>query len=423
MTTFEAMNAPLRLLWVKAGKLLPVDTGGKLRSYHLARALAARHQLTMLTYYAGPEDGVYERAMSVEFPGAISLRYGPARANALSDVLRYAGNTLAAAPFAVAKFTANSVRAAVAERMQGGRYDAVICDFLSASLNFPERLPAPTLLFQHNVESALWKRQATHERNLVRRAAYALESMKMDRYEARTVGRFHHIVAVSDHDKRLMSAWVDPSRISVVPTGVDAARFRAARDIPQAAADVVFLGSMDWEANIDGAEWFVSEVWPAIRQAVPDARLRLVGRSPHARVLKLAGDDIEVTGTVPSVLEYLGAATCVIVPLRIGGGTRLKIYEAMAAARPVVSTSVGAEGLDYTDGTDILIGDTPADFASCVIAVLQDASLRRRIGDAAAVLAERHDWSQVSEQFVDAVRRAIAEHQPLAGAAPALERV
>src|SRR5207253_6542575 len=135
------------------------------------------------------------------------------------------------------------------------------------------------------------------------------------------------------------------------------------------------VGSMDWEPSEDGMVWFHEAVWPQVLAAVPSARLRIVGRHPPSAIARLAGGAIEVTGTVRSVIEHLHAAAVVIVPLRIGGGTRIKIYEAMAAHRPVVATRVGAEGLDYRAGEDILIADAPRDFATAVIGLLRDPVL------------------------------------------------
>lgn len=386
---------PRRLLWVKAGRLLPVDTGGKLRSFHLASQLAARHQLTMLTYYEGPRDPAYEAAMEKAFPGAVTIRYGSPGNGKLSTGLRYLASLPDAAPFAVRKFTAPEVRRRITDWAAEGRFDAMICDFLSASLNFDDPEGTPTILFQHNVESALWTRQASHAPNPLLKVVYSLEAAKMRRYEQRAVQRFRQVVAVSEHDRQLMSAMVDPARITVVPTGVDSMRFGEKAGQEPGGPVVLFLGSMDWEANIDGAEWMVEHIWPIVQAAVPDATFRIVGRNPHARVKRLAGRSVDVTGSVPSVDGYLMEAAVFVVPLRIGGGTRLKIFEGMAAGRAVVSTTVGAEGLPVTHGRDILLEDEPRTFADAVIRVLKDPALRRRLGGAALELAREHDWSRV----------------------------
>jgi glycosyltransferase involved in cell wall biosynthesis len=254
----------------------------------------------------------------------------------------------------------------------------------------------------------LWRRQADAERHPLKRAVFRLEAAKMDRYERSAVQRFDHVIAVSETDRAAMAAMVPAERISVVPTGVDANAFRPAvrNDNPEPV--VLFLGSMDWEPNIDAVQHFVETTWPAIRAAVPAARFQVVGRNPANSIRRLASESVQIIGTVPSVLEHLHRAAAVVVPLRAGGGTRLKIYEAMAAGKAVISTTIGAEGLDYDDGRNILIADTPQVFADTVIGVLRDAGRRRRLEDAALALASQYDWSTIAREFEATLRRALS---------------
>ena len=242
---------------------------------------------------------------------------------------------------------------------------------------------------------------------------YRMEFRKMLRYERAAVCKFQHVIAVSENDRSLMTQWVDGDRVTVVPTGVDLAEYRpdpAASDPNASAPLITFVGAMDWEPNVDGVEYFCAEVWPSIKAEVPQARFRIVGRNPGRRVQKWASIEasIEVTGRVPSVVEHLRQSVVVIVPLRIGGGTRLKIYEAMAAGRAVVSTTVGAEGLDVHHGRDIMLADDAHSFAQAVIALLRDPELRRRYQTAAAETAARYDWPAIGERFAE-VLQSVAE--------------
>ena len=399
----------MRILWVKAGKLLPVDAGGKIRSFNLLKQLAARHELVLLSYYGGAQDPVYDAQLQHHFPGTETICTGIPDASAV----HYARHLLSTAPYAVVKFTSSRVRRVVAARLNARRFDVAICDFLSASLNFPKYSPTPCVLFQHNVESILWRRQAAHEPNRIKRLAFALEALKMDRYERAAVRRFPHVIAVSDRDRDEMAAMTAPEHLSVVPTGVDVAEYGTAAGVDSCKPIVMFLGSMDWEANIDAVEYFCRDIWPAVRTAVPSARFRIVGRNPHARVARLAGDTVEVTGTVPSVVEHLKEASVVVVPLRVGGGTRLKIFESMAAGRAVVSTSVGVEGLEVSSGLDVMLADDSAGFARAVAMLLNDAERRRTLGAAAARSASRYDWSVIALSFEQILRRAIEPPQTL----------
>ncbi len=336
----------MRILWVKGGKLLPVDTGGKIRSYNLLKQLAARHEVTLLSYYDGQRDAGYETEIVEHFSRTVAISTGRPDSSAI-DYLRH---IFSPAPYAVTKFTSLRAAALIREWMAERSFDVAVCDFLSASLNFPAELRTPTALFQHNVESVLWRRQADYEPNLIKRIAFKLEAAKMIRYETEAVNRFDHVIAVSENDRDNMARMTERTRITVVPTGVDLDAYGQQPCNDSTEPVVVFTGSMDWEANIDGVEYFCSEIWPRVLKAVPGARFRIVGRNPHPRVQALASDSIEVTGTVVSVIDHLKEAAVFVVPLRIGGGTRLKIYEAMAMGKAVVSTSVGAEGLDVEDG-------------------------------------------------------------------------
>jgi polysaccharide biosynthesis protein PslH len=163
----------------------------------------------------------------------------------------------------------------------------------------------------------------------------------------------------------------------------------------------VFVGAMDWEPNIGAVEYFCSKLWPALLRAVPQARFRIVGRDPGPRVKKLACDSVEITGRVSSVVDHLREAAVVVVPIQIGGGTRLKIYEAMAAGKAVVSTSVGAEGLEVDDGRDIVIADDQAGFAQAVVKFLLDPECRHRFGEAAAKRAAQFDWAVAGHTFAE----------------------
>jgi len=396
----------LRILWVKAGKLLPVDTGGKIRSYNILRHLARAHDVTLLSYYGGRRDLQYEADIALELPGADTVYTAAVDGTAFTQSLDYARLVFRSAPFAVSKFTHSEVKRRVGSWIAEKKFDVAVCDFLSASLNFPEKLATPTVLFQHNVETSLWQRLAATDSNLARRAAYTIEARKMAGYERDALLKFHHVVAVSERDRQQMLA-MDPScSITVVPTGVDTEKYTVA---PAATADpprIIFLGSMDWEPNIDAVTYFCREIFPQVRAQAPATVFQIVGRNPHASVKRLASDRVQVTGTVPSVTEYLRDATVVVVPLRIGGGTRLKIFEAMATGKAVISTSIGAEGLAVQGGRDLILADDAEAFAEATIRLLSDAALRRRYEQAAARLASQYDWSNIVQQFAAVLQKA-----------------
>lgn len=391
----------MRILWVKAGKLLPVDTGGKIRSYNILRQLARHHEVTLLSYYGGQRDSAYEGEIQLELPGTQTIYTAALDGSVIAQSLAYLGRLFQSAPFAVSKFTNRDVQNVLALWLGENRFDVAVCDFLSASRNFPHKLSTPTVLFQHNVESVLWHRMALTESNPVKRFAYRLEAGKMSRYERGALGRFHHVIAVSEHDRQQMLAMDPACAITVVPTGVDTQKYSVAPPASGNPPRIVFTGSMDWEPNIDAVAYFCQEVLPKIRAEFPSAVFQVVGRNPHPRVRQFASDFVEVTGTVPSVNEYLRDATVVVVPLRIGGGTRLKIFEAMAMGKAVVSTSIGAEGLDVKSGRDLILADDAITLAQAITLLLRDSALRRRYEEAAARLAAQYDWSNIEQRFAE----------------------
>jgi len=387
----------MRILWAKANRILPAHSGGDLRSLHLLRQLRRREEVIFFSYYSGKHDAQYERALEHALPGAVSVCMGKKNSGWARglDYLRKVRNP---EPYAVGRFAAGNVRQRLRECVAEESPDVVICDFLDAAINLPERMNVPCVLFQHNVESEIWRRHAENARG-ARRLVYRHEFARMLNYERAAVRRFDHVIAVSDHDRKLMSAWTSAERISVVPTGVDTDEFRPTSDVEKPL--VVFVGAMDWEPNVDAAVHFCEEIWPRVAEKCPDAKFRIVGRNPDARVRALANRSVEVTGRVESVVEHLHEAAVVVVPLRVGGGTRIKIYEAMAAGKTVVSTSVGAEGLDVHDGRDIVLANSSEMFSDAVVRLLKSPEERARLGGTAARVAERYSWDAAGKKFAE----------------------
>jgi len=407
----------VKILWVKPGKLLPLDTGGKLRTFNILRHLSAAHEVTYLSHYGGPRDQQYEREILQHLPGTVTVRTSTSDSPGAGRYVDYLRRLAWRAPYSVSKFAAPEVQQILADWIGQRRFDVAVCDFLASTLNFPCDLDTPTVLFQHNVETLLWKRRARFEAKWLDRLAAKIEHAKMSRYEPEQVRRFHHVLAVSKQDRHAMCWVTDPARITVIPTGVDLAEYRFDPEARAASPLVVFTGSMDWAPNIDGVEYFCANIWPHVLSRIPDARFRIVGRDPHPRVKKLASASVEVVGRVPSIVDHLREAAVVVVPLRAGGGTRIKIYEAMAMGKAIVSTSVGAEGLDVLHGHDILLADDPRQFAEYVARFLGDGETRRLYGVAAAETAQQHDWSVVVQHFAQVMRNVTqASSTPVASA-------
>jgi glycosyltransferase involved in cell wall biosynthesis len=254
----------------------------------------------------------------------------------------------------------------------------------------------------------IWRRHAEHARDPLRKLYFRMQAEKMFAWERKACRSAGHIVAVSPADARLMRNLFGVESVSEIPTGVDLDHF--APPGPAAhTADLVFVGSMDWLPNVDGVLHFAREVLPLIQRRRPGCTFAIVGRKPPARIQELARKipGVMVTGTVPDVRPYLWGSGVSVVPLRIGGGTRLKIYEAMAAGVPVVSTTIGAEGLDVHPPDDIRIADRPADFADHCLDLLEDREESRRMAARARRMVEANfSWERVARRFSDLLEAA-----------------
>ena len=388
----------MKLLWIKTDFLHPTTRGGQIRTLEMLRQLHRRHEVHYLTLDDGtqPEGPARAKEYCQHFE---SVPHRAPSKQSFGFVAQLATGLISPLPVAVSRWTSSAMRQRAEQMCEREKYDAVVCDFLFPAANVPELGRA--VLFQHNVEAMIWQRHAEHGAGPLQRAYFRLQAKRMAAYERRICQTVRRVVAVSASDARQMEEAYGLAEVGDVPTGVDVDFFRAPA-VSEAKTDLVFLGSMDWMPNIDGATWFTSEVLPLLRRRHPDCTVALVGRQPTAALTALAAQDerIHVTGTVPDVRPWLHGAKVSIVPLRVGGGTRLKIYEAMAAGVPVVSTTIGAEGLDVTDGRDIRIADTPAAFAACCAELLEDAESRGRMArEAHTMVADRYSWQVVTNIF------------------------
>jgi glycosyltransferase involved in cell wall biosynthesis len=251
------------------------------------------------------------------------------------------------------------------------------------------------------VEAEIWRRHTDVARGPLRTYT-RLQWRRMEKFEREACRRFDLVVAVSEVDENLMRSSYGLQRVATVPTGVDTDYFRPSGRVARDANNVVFVGAMDWMPNQDGVQFFVREAWPAIRRDLPDATFTIVGRNPPSGVRALAGDSagVTVTGSVSDVRPYLERAALTVVPLRVAGGTRLKIYEALGMELPVVSTRIGAEGLPLVDGEHVTLADSSAELAERCAALLRNRAQAERLGRSGAeFVRSRFAWDQVTRRF------------------------
>ena len=393
----------MKLLWLNAGLLLPLDKGGKLRTWHLMRHLAKRHSITYVCF-AEPNARKEDREGMVEVCNSlVTVDRKTPRKGTPAFYLAAARHLASALPYAVGAYASDEYAAKVSHLLQPGQFDALVADFLPPVVNLPKSVPVPAVLFTHNVEAEIWRRHTENASNPLSRALMKQQWKRMLRFEREALTRFDLVLAVSEADRNTFQRLYPGAfrrAVHVVPTGVDTAYFRPMPG-QERRAHLVFTGSMDWLPNEDGMLHFVADILPRIREAEPEVTVSIVGRAPTPAVQRLARErGVEVTGRVDDVRPHIGTADAYVVPLRIGGGTRLKIFEAMSMAKAVVSTSVGAEGLPVSPDRDILIADEPAAFAAAVVRLIRNVDDRRRIESAArALVLQQYDWSAVAHDF------------------------
>jgi len=403
----------VRILWLNAGLLLPLDKGGKLRTWHLMRHLATHHAITYVCF-TEPDASKEHREGMVEVCNSLVTvpRRDPAKGSTAFyvDAMRHLVNAF---PYAAGKYRSDEYAGRVQHLLQHGRFDVMVADFLPPVVNLPKSIPVPAVLFTHNVEAEIWRRHAETASNPLSRMLLKQQWRRMLRFEREALTRFDLVLAVSETDRDTFARLYPGALrrpVHVVQTGVDTAYFTP---MPgrERSRHLVFTGSMDWLPNEDGMLYFVRDILPRIRAAEPEITLSIVGRTPTPAVQRLAaGNGIEVTGRVDDVRPHVAAAAVYVVPLRIGGGTRLKIFEAMSMAKAVVSTAIGAEGLPITPGRDIVVADEPAAFADAVVQLLRDPEKRQRIESAARDLVVQHyDWAAVTRDFEAALGTARGE--------------
>src|SRR5215207_2860732 len=400
----------MKILWLKTELLHPVDKGGKIRSYNMLKELKRDCHITYLTLDDGTADQNARELASEYCHELVCIPHRRREKFTPGFYVELMLNLASPLAYAIKKYESPAMRNEVAKRVADRSFDVLICDFLAPAVNVPTNLDCPSVLFQHNVEAMIWKRHYEVQTSAAKKAYLFRQWQKMRSFEAKMCPLFDCVIAVSREDRELMQQEYAVENIFDVPTGVDTAFFRPTGRRQTQPHNLVFTGSMDWLPNEDAIRYFTEQIMPRIKQAVPDVTLTVVGRDPYPGLVELSKRDssVVVTGRVEDVRPYMEEAAVYIVPLRIGGGTRLKIYEAMAMEKAFVSTSIGAEGLPVRDGEEILLADTPESFADAVIRLFQQEGLAGEIGNrAAATVREKFGWDTVAESFAAICERAI----------------
>jgi glycosyltransferase involved in cell wall biosynthesis len=393
-----------RLAFVSPLFLFPNDAGGKIRTTNVLRGLkGGAFDVTLLspataqqrTQWASELDGVCDRFVSWQ-PPRVRARW------------QRGMDLFSALPVNVAADRVPAAMRAVHDALASESYDVAVFDFVHAAVLRPSRIDAATVCFTHNVESEIFARHAQQAANPLMRRVWASQQRKMERFERDSLRAFDTVIAVSERDAQQFAARFGLPVVRTIPTGVDL-DFFSWREPPSpgpgSAPTVVFTGSMNWDANVDGVAYFLEQVWPRVVAEVPVARFVIVGRDAPASLQERArrSANVTMTGFVDDVRPHVHAAQVFVIPLRVGGGTRIKAFEAMAMGCPVVSTSIGIEGLDVRNGEQFLCRDDPSEFAQAVVQLIGDASLRRQLSSNARRRMEASFGHQVVARAFEAI--------------------
>jgi sugar transferase (PEP-CTERM/EpsH1 system associated) len=395
--------ARVKVLWVKSGGLLPLDTGGKIRSFNLLKEVAKKHDVTLFTFYAAQAADTHDD-LKQYFSRVIHLPVVLPAQRGFGEALKYARNLLTRRPYSLSKYALPEVASALRKLLMEDRYDLLICDFLFSAPIVPWDIPLPKVLFTHNVETQIWKRHYEVARNPIWKGVAWREYHTMERAEREYLQKADHVLTVSESDSQQFGMFLPNEDMTVIPTGVDIDYFHPS-SVPAESNSLVFTGSMDWMPNEDAILYFVKDIFPRIREEVPDASLCVVGRRPSERMRALGKENsgVFITGTVEDIRPFSWNASVYVVPLRVGGGTRIKIFEAMAMGKAIVSTPVGAEGLPVENDKHILLEESSKGFARQVIRLLREPDERAKLGrEARKLVEENYSWGAVAGTF-DAV--------------------
>lgn len=380
-------------------------SGGGKRNFYLLRALCQAHRVTLLIVTDDPEGDAREAASLAGALEAVRIVRTPGRIykraiQLASIALRQPSVTLRQSP----PVAGRAIRALLATE----RFDVVVFQGVTVANH---RLPqGPRVVIdEQNLEYEVMERSAAQARSVARRLHYTLEASVLKRVELGLLARADLVSLTSERERDALRALLPTARIVVTPNGVDSQAFAPDPARRETRGRVIFTGSMDYHPNEQAAHYFADAIWPRVRAAVPEATWYLVGANPPASFKRLAAaPGVTVTGSVPETQPYLAEAAVAVAPLLVGGGTRLKILEAFAMGKAVVTTSLGCEGLDVVPGEHLLVADEPRAFAEAVVRLLGDDRERARLGAAGRALVERaYSWSESARAFASEVERLV----------------
>ena len=383
----------MKILFLSAYYCLPPATGSRIRTMEILKSLSAKHDVTYVAF-ADDERQLSSIEEARQMCSDVKVVFREHR----YSKMKLLKGLMVRTPFTILNYHDPEMARIAQDMQQNADYDLIHAEgvFMAQYVDFSSA--RPYVLSTHNIESTIMNRFAETTPNPAKRLYARLTHEKLNRYESEIMQRFDRTLVVTEEEKLLATKMSPQAQVVVVPNGVDTEFFKPSPDIPEEANTLVFTGLMDSRSNVDGVLFFVREILPLIRREVADVKLRILGQRPAAEVMALAEEPgIEVTGFVPDVRPPAQSAAVHVVPLRVGGGSRLKILQALALEGAVVSTSVGAEGLNLKPNEHFILADDPAQFAKQTISLLRNPSRRAELGKIGRELVvKKYDWRTIT---------------------------
>jgi sugar transferase (PEP-CTERM/EpsH1 system associated) len=385
----------MKILFITSQFPFPPDSGWNIRVFNFIRFLSERHRITLLSFYTEKDNPANFSELTKYCSEIFNLR----RSSSYNS-LDLARGLFTSIPFSIWNYRSRKMEKEAEELISSKKFDVIQVEDIHMSQYLPQGCSGLKILDMHNVESEYLERFSKIETNVFKKYYASLTAKKLKRYEISNSIKYDVCLTVSENDSKTFQLFAHPKSMETVPNGVDPSYFTPAED-KAAPSTLLFLGKLDYRPNVDALGYFMEKIWPRIIAKTPEAKFIVVGKDlPENLRNSLKSRNVIFKGYVEDIRKVLSSCAVMVVPLRYGGGTRIKILEALAMGKAVVSTSLGCEGIEIQSGKDILIADTPESFADLVVKVLTDSVLREKIGKKGRELVrEKYDWKKITRKL------------------------
>jgi len=393
----------MKILFISGFVPYPPVSGNLQRNYNLIREISKKNQIDLVTL---TQQGLHPNAESLQnaidalrkYCHHIKVFEIPAESSKIKWYLFLLANLFSLTPFTVWKYHSKRMQTEIQKRIKESEYDVIHFDSSDVAQYHNDNIIIPSILNHHNIESSLLLRRSFNMKNPLKKFYLYLQGIKLKRYERRVIKRFDLNICVSAQDVITLKR-LDPNvKTKVVPNGTDTDYFKP--NTGMESKRLIFAGPLSWYPNADAMIHMCRDIYPLIKQYNKDIHLDIIGHSPPKKLRNYADavESIHLLGFVEDIRTFLALASVYVVPIYVGGGTRLKILDAMASGKAVVSTSIGCEGLDVEDRKNILIADSPEKFSECVNRLLADEQLRKRLeSNGRRFVEDRYSWGKIGQ--------------------------